>query len=441
MKLKKINKKNDRRQPKYLQALVADEKGEIFELESYVAVGRSGPNDFDILSENNTIPMPYGCEIMFLQDRSPIVYNPESGDYEEIVENPYQPGTLLFPVSVFCSPGYVLSHLSAFDSDTDVQPLPLFSYGAVGWHPNGFRVAAIQVDWERRQDLRLMPIEKVQQGVKNYQKIMPDNRLRKHLEHCALEYGCPAAKNFFIGRCEAPLPTSKTCNAKCLGCLSLQKNSDIQCSQERIIFTPKPYEIAEIALQHIEKVDQPVVSFGQGCEGEPLLAADAIGPAIDIIRKRTDQGTINLNTNASRPDLLQKLFDAGLDSIRVSINSLQEKAYSKYFRPINYDFHDVIKSIELALSLDKHVALNYLNCPGFTDSPKEVQALEQFLDQYPVHLIQWRNLNIDPLWYYDKIFDRTAEEPLGINWLLKHLKNKYPSLRFGYFNPPKEIFK
>ncbi|MBF0451566.1 MAG: radical SAM protein [Candidatus Magnetomorum sp.] len=433
-------RKNKPKNIQYIQPLVADTTGEIFELDGYAAVGRMGPVDVDILSLENTIPMPYGSEIMFLPDRSPIVYNPMTNAVEEIVENPYEPGTPLFPVSVFCSPGYILSHLSAFEADEHVPPLPLFSYGAVGWYQNGFRVSAIQVDWERRQDLRLMSLSKVHQGVKHLQKIMPNNRLRKHLEHCALVYGCPAAKNFFIGRCEAPLPTSTSCNARCLGCLSLQKNSSIHCSQDRISFTPEPDEISEIAIQHIKTVDHSVVSFGQGCEGEPLLAAHAIGPAIEKIRQKTTQGTINLNTNASCPDLMKHLFDVGLDSIRVSINSLQPKAYDIYFRPINYSFDDVIKSIEMALSLDKHVALNYLNCPGFTDLPKEIQALEQFLNQYPIHLIQWRNLNIDPLWYYSQMFDTNTETPVGIAPLLKHLKTKYPSLRFGYFNPPKETF-
>jgi len=30
-------------------------------------------------------------------------------------------------------------------------------------------------------------------------------------------------------------------------------------------------EIAEVALAHIRQVKKSVVSFGQGCEGDPLL--------------------------------------------------------------------------------------------------------------------------------------------------------------------------
>ena len=62
-------------------------------------------------------------------------------------------------------------------------------------------------------------------------------------------------------------------------------------------FLPKPEEIAGIALFHIAHVKDPIVSFGQGCEGEPLLAGDVIEKAIRIIRRETARGTINMNTN------------------------------------------------------------------------------------------------------------------------------------------------
>ena len=47
------------------------------------------------------------------------------------------------------------------------------------------------------------------------------------------------------------------------------------------------------------------------------MAAGEIEPAIRLIREATAEGTINMNTNASLPDTLKGLLDAGLDSIRV----------------------------------------------------------------------------------------------------------------------------
>ena len=135
------------------------------------------------------------------------------------------------------------------------------------------------VDTEPRQDLRRMPRDRIISGVDHMRTHLPDNRLARHLELCALTYGCPAGKNFFLGRYEAPLPTSRACNARCLGCISFQQEAQLTSSQNRIAFTPTAEEIAGVALTHINRVKNSVVSFGQGCEGDPLMAARVIGPA------------------------------------------------------------------------------------------------------------------------------------------------------------------
>ena len=415
--------------------MVANTAGEIFDLEGYAAVGMAGPA-LTPLTTRLARPIPHGSELMFLPDRLPVVFDIASGEWVALRENPYAPGEPLFAVAAFNSPGYVITQLCCYEEMDGAGILPLFSYGAVGWHGEGFYTAVMPVDRERRQDLRLMPRAKVAAGVRHFQKQMPRNQLRRHLEKCALQYGCPAAKNFFIGRCEAPLPTSPACNARCLGCLSLQQGSPIPCSQDRIDFTPAPEEIAEVALAHIERVPDGVVSFGQGCEGDPLLAAGAIEPAIRLIRRQTDRGTVNLNTNASLPETVGRLFDAGLDSMRVSINSLRADCYRAYFRPRGYTFADVMLSIDKILAGGGHVALNYLNLPGFTDTPEEFAALTAFLDERPIHLIQWRNLNYDPMRYYAAM-NAAAEHgtPMGMANLLKQVKKRFPNLKHGYFNP------
>lgn len=423
-----------------ITAVVADAAGEIFELDGFAAAGAAGPG-LSVLTRSDTLKMPHGGELMFLPDRSPVLFNLETDRFETVKKNPYAPGEPLFPVAAFNSPGYVITRTSAYEEGPGAGFLPLFSYGAVGWEGNGFRTAVVRVDKEPRQDLRRMPRHKVINGVKRMRKRLPDNRLRAHLEKCALEYGCPAGKNFFLGRYEAPLPTAQTCNAGCLGCLSLQKEGEIPHSQDRIPFTPAPEEIAGVALAHIRRVDRAVVSFGQGCEGDPLLAADAIEPAIRLIRKETPAGTINMNTNGGRPGVLTRLLDAGLDSVRVSLNSIREVPYETYFRPRGYGFADVTASIDAALEKGRWVSLNYLNCPGFTDSPEEAGALETFLRDHPVNMIQWRNLNFDPLRYWE-IMDRAAPlgQPKGMKRSIDRIRRVFPNLRHGYFNPPKESF-
>ena len=423
-----------------LKALVANTAGEIFELDNYAAVGSGGATPMP-LTLNNTRNMPFGSELMYLPERRPVLLNLHSGRIETVNENPYAPGQALFPVTAFNSPGYVISHLGAYVETPKAKALPLFSYGAVGWHQGKFRSAVIRVDREKRQDLRLMKPEAVAGGIDRMRQQMPANRLREHLEKCALHYGCPAAKNFFLSRYEAPLPTAQHCNARCLGCLSLQKHSSIPSSQDRIGFTASPEEIAEVALAHIQRVKNSVVSFGQGCEGDPLLAPGVIARAIRLIRSETNRGTINMNTNASLPDALQKVIDAGLDSIRVSMNSVRPECYLAYFRPRGYELSDVLKSVDLALNSGLFIAVNYLNCPGFTDTPREIKALKKFLTSYPIHMIQWRNLNFDPLRYIKIMKAVTAlDTPIGIHNLMELIRREFPKLKFGYFNPPKEKF-
>ncbi|MFQ5484201.1 MAG: radical SAM protein [Desulfobacterales bacterium] len=426
--------------PCLITAVVSNKEGKIFELPGYAAVGMEGRSLLP-LKLNETIHTPFGSELMFLPDRKPILFNICTDSYEILTENPQMPGEAIFPVAVFNSPGYVLSCVSAYQEKKNAGYLPLFSYGAVGWHKGCFRSAAIRIDRERRQDLRLMNKDKMIVGIKNMRKKMPKNRLRMHLETCALTYGCPAGKNFFLKRYEAPLPTSESCNARCLGCISSQKTGDIPTSQERISFRPSPEEIAEVALEHIQNVHKGIVSFGQGCEGDPLLSADAIEPAIRSIRSKTKKGTININTNGSRPDILKQLFSAGLDSVRISMNSVRKKCYHAYFRPNGYTFSDVTESIAVAGREKKFISINYLNTPGFTDTPEEIEALLAFIKRHEINMIQWRNLNFDPVRYL-KIMGGVSKQgkPIGIKNLFDLVKKSFPGLKNGYFNPPKEKF-
>ncbi|HKK91589.1 MAG TPA: radical SAM protein, partial [Desulfobacteraceae bacterium] len=135
------------------------------------------------------------------------------------------------------------------------------------------------------------------------------------------------------------------------------------------------------------------------------------------------------------------LFDAGLDAVRVSMNSVRKECYTAYFRPKIYKFEDVIQSIETAGKKGKFVSINYLNVPGVTDSEAEFEALTAFLERYPVGMIQWRNLNFDPLAYF-RLMEQLGDpgEPLGMARIIKALEKKFPRLIHGYFNPPKERY-
>jgi len=314
--------------------------------------------------------------------------------------------------------------------------LPLFSYTAVGWMDGKFWVCGLRVDSDTRQDIRFFDREKIEKGVRKKVKEYPDNRLVRHLSKCALTYGCPAANNYFLERWEAPLPTSPSCNAWCLGCISLQKDSGFCASQDRISFVPTPEEIQEVAVPHLEKAPRPVVSFGQGCEGEPLMQGKTLGKAISKIRNATSKGTVNLNTNGSMPDTVSRLMDSGLDSIRVSLNSCREDYFNAYYRPLGYSLDDLKKSLRVVKEKNGFASINYLLLPGLNDEREEFEALCNFIEDTEIDLIQMRNLNIDPEWYLKKIGFQARGKPLGLLGFMEQISSRFPHIRFGYFNPP-----
>src|SRR5262249_27225332 len=139
-------------------------------------------------------------------------------------------------------------------------------------------------------------------------------------------------------------------------------------SHERMDDGPAAQEMAEVGLFHLENAPgRTMVSFGQGCEGEPLTRWRGIAEAIRRIRAKTAKGSININTNGSLPQALEALFDAGLDSVRVSLNSAVKDLYEAYYQPIGYGWEQVEESIALARKRNAYVAINLLLFPGVTD--------------------------------------------------------------------------
>ena len=56
-------------------------------------------------------------------------------------------------------------------------------------------------------------------------------------------------------------------------------------------------------------------------------------------------------------------------------------------------------------------------------------------------MIQWRNFNIDPDWYLGKIGVTDTGECLGVKQLMELIREEFPDLKFGYFNPSIERIK
>lgn len=412
----------------------SDRKGNIFEDTSLYAIGRAGYEALPIPLED-WIPLPEGGCLYELPERIPLGINTVSQQIE-----PYHKG---WAVAAFIPPAHTGLFLSAYEKNNNANELPLFCYTAVGWYEEKFYVAAMRVEQDIRQESVGFDNTLIHNNIESFYKQFPHNRLVKHLgEKCGKTYECPAARNYFMNRWECPIPTSPACNANCVGCISFQpEETNIVSTQNRLQFKPTVEEVVEYTVTHLNTAPFPIISFGQGCEGEPLLMGDMLESSIIEIRKHTQKGAIHVNTNASKPDVVERLCKAGLNSIRISLNSAQPDLYHKYYKPNNYTFDDVLKSMAVARKYDLWISLNYFIFPGLTDTENEYNALVEIIKKYYINLIQCRNLNIDPDWYLSAI-NYKAEDPLfGIKNILKSLQEDCPWIKLGYFNPPIERIK
>ncbi len=417
----------------------ADDQGNVCDYPGREPVFRSG-NDIIRIRPDDLIPLPEGSYLYYLPGRRPLYHDKKTGRTRIMTLTPE--GDNALAVSAFLSSGYLRTALPAYKTTKKAPILPLWGYCGTVFSKDRFYAPGLRIDPDPRSDPEIhQDTRALTKAIQQKQNRYPENRLVRQLSVCSTDYGCLCARNFFLQRYEAPIPTSPACNAGCLGCLSHQEaQSGFAQAQPRLAFKPTPDEIAEVILHHFANVNRAVASFGQGCEGEPLLRAPDLARAIANVRKMTDQGTININTNGSDPTAVKHLIDAGLDSIRISLNSPTEIYYTRYHQPVNYGFGDVIKSIEIAVNAGIFVSLNLFFMPGFTDMETEAAALFDLLDRYPVHMIQTRNLNIDPDFYFNAIGYR-ASTAMGISRLITEIRNRYPVLRLGYYNPAKETFR
>lgn len=409
--------------------VVADESGDIYDHPDLFMVVRRG-DEFALPRPDELMPLPDESELFLLPGRMAVGLDPETG---ELVEEE------ALAVAAFAAPAHTLTGHPAYRTCEGAPMLPLFAYGAVGFANDRFYICAKKVDEDNRQIFKGIPRSRLRSQAEALMKRYPGNRLIQHLAaKCALTYNCPAARNLCLGRYEAPLPVSRACNARCIGCISEQENNSRICAtpQNRMAFTPTAEEIVEVMLHHAgNETREPIFSFGQGCEGEPLTEHRLIAEAVRRFRARGGTGTVNLNSNASLPAAVEEIAQAGLTSLRVSLNSAREEPYTRYYRPKGYRFDDVRQSILGAKRHGVYVSLNLLFFPGFTDTEEESAALIALARDCEVDCIQLRNLNIDPEYYLELMRGVPTGPCIGFANFRKRLKASCPWVKTAYFNP------
>lgn len=414
--------------------MYSDGEGNIFEDTSLYAAGREGWDAFEIPVED-WVELPDGGNLYELPGRRGIGIDVQTGQLRLCDKG--------WAVAAFIPPAYTGLFLAAYETAMDAPTLPLFCYTAAGWLEGKNYVPALRIEKDIRQECAGYDAAKVAIGTHALKEKYPDNRLVQHLmRNCSETYECPAARNLALGRWECPIPSSPACNANCIGCISFQPEEEtIVSTQDRLTFKPTAAEIVEFTVPHLENAPFPIVSYGQGCEGEPLLMWETIRESIIAIRQQTDKGIININTNGSKPDAVRKLCEAGLDSIRVSLNSAQKHIYTAYYRPNNYGFEDLAESLRVVRSFGKWASINYFVFPGMTDTDAEYEALRTLIRETGLNMIQWRNFNIDPDWYLGLIGITETGEFGGVKQVLEAIQEEFPQVKYGYYNPPMERIK
>lgn len=420
----------------YARAVVADANGNIFDHPELALLAWDGDAWRQPLPDE-LITLPKGSDLFVLPQRRPYAVDLATDEPVE-VEGDETTG-ILQAVAAFVAPAYLRLLHPAYDTIEGAPELTLYAYTAVGWQNGHFVVPAMRVDSDKRQDPYRFDITQVQAGVSKIRAEHPLNGAIKHIEHCALVYHCRAAQNFFLGRWEAPMPAASTCNAACVGCISDQSESTFAANHDRMKVPSVAKDLVELAVLHLNRVPNGVVSFGQGCEGEPLIQGKVLEDTVRGIRERTQNGIVNMNSNASLPRIVARLADAGLDSMRVSINSGRESVYTAYYKPRGYNFGHVLQSAKEMSSRGKYVSLNYFIFPGVSDNMAEIDAISSFIQDGGVQLVQLRNLNIDPELYLRVLPADAVQQPIGVIAMVHELRKRFPLLRFGYFNPPRTI--
>jgi wyosine [tRNA(Phe)-imidazoG37] synthetase (radical SAM superfamily) len=397
----------------------ADHAGRLIEEAELGALGRSGWEVGDASSgaafECGWIPLPDGASVTSLPGRLALGRE-ATGDAVRLSPDAG------WAVGAVLPPGYTRTLLPAFEEDDGGEPvevLPVFGYAAMGFRGAQAVVAATRTDpleWWQPEQFRGHDIGA---AIAQAGADMPQNRLVAHLTRCATDYNCYTAQNTFYRRWEGSLPTSGPCNAKCVGCIS-EPWGEVESPQDRIGFRPTIDEVVELATWHLGGADAQIVSFGQGCEGEPLMRPD-LPEMVAKIKAARPLAFVNINTNGSRPEVIEGMIAAGLDGARVSVFSFTDDLFRAYYRPKDYGLEQVHATLAALRRGGRRIALNLLTFPGVSDDPAEVAALEDAIARHRIDQVQTRSLNIDPLWLLRRLPRQTRGE--GMERLVHRLQD------------------
>jgi pyruvate-formate lyase-activating enzyme len=433
------SRRNASAAPAAPRLLFADDAGTVYDHPTLLAAVRTGD---DVLAPSERpIAAPEGATLCLLPGRRPVGIDPATGELAELREVKLGRRRLVpHAVGATLPPGFTRTFLPAAARPplapvSEAPILPQWAYTAAALGEDGPVVWALRTDRRAHWSVATHSTADLPGLVERALAESP-NPIYRQLARCALEWRCFTAQNTFYARDEGAIPSSSACNASCVGCLSETQEGMPPSSHERILRPPTAEEMAEVALRHLERARGRVfVSFGQGCEGEPLVRWKELLKAVRLVRARRPDAALHANSNGSLPDAVGRLADAGLRSWRISLNCASPDLYAAWYRPSGYGLGDVVRSIRVAKARGCYVALNLLTFPGVTDRAGEVERLCALVAKTGVDQVQTRPLALDPDVYVALARGVGAGGPaIGVRALVRRLKAARPGLVVGNFS-------
>jgi len=160
------------------------------------------------------------------------------------------------------------------------------------------------------------------------------------------------------------------CNFSCTYC---SVNEGINNKLKDILIDP--YYLAE-KTGEISKEKHFPVECNIGPHGEPLLYPFMI-ELIESLKEQQNVEIISVNTNGSllTKELIDKMFDAGLSRINLSLNSLDQETLDK-MNGSKFPLKHILNMIEYCKEKKYPVLLAPLVVPSFNDDPvKDIEPL------------------------------------------------------------------
>lgn len=161
------------------------------------------------------------------------------------------------------------------------------------------------------------------------------------------------------------------CNLKCKHCGSNCMAEDLRGEM--------PLNDFLCVLDEIEKnMHQPILITTTG--GEPLMREDIMDCGREISKRGFYWGMVTNGTYLTQT-ILDKLLDAGLSSISVSLDDLQDE--HNWMRGNNHSFHAAINAIDVLACNQRNLTWDVITCVNKRNI-SHIEELKQFLIEHGV---------------------------------------------------------